>query len=488
MNECLAGRGGVAAACVVIAISAGSLGCNPGGGVPDLDADVHDVGATDAHAASDAGVDAHRVDAAMPTDAHADDAGLDAGRDAGTDAGNDAGSDAGSSCSSPADCPATGNECVVATCTGHVCGTSFVASGTATSTQTAGDCHQRRCDGAGNVTVAVDDTDVPTSTNPCTTATCTNGTSSFSPRLRGTSCNGTSFCDGAGACVECLQSSDCGASSICAAHTCASAGTCSTSYAASGTVEANPTAGDCHSDQCNGTGGITTNAIDDTDVPADDGNPCTSETCLAGTPHPPLARFAPCPGGACDGSGACVPSPVSPVFTQPPPTNTTAGTSYAVSVAMRSGMTHQWSVINGSVAGPATGDSVVLAAGPANPDGSPAPLSITVMEVNALGQSASATANSTVFAAPTAPTIVLTSPEMSNTAYTATVLANPYMTYGWTITNGSITSPGGSTGYSSGANDAIDYLTGSPGTLMIYCSEINGAGDFATGNASATIH
>src|SRR5689334_2185939 len=69
--------------------------------------------------------------------------------------------DAGGTCSSPGDCPATGNECITATCDNHVCGTSFVAAGTPTSLQTAHDCHENRCDGAGHSMAAVDDNDAP---------------------------------------------------------------------------------------------------------------------------------------------------------------------------------------------------------------------------------------------------------------------------------------------------------------------------------------
>ena len=68
-------------------------------------------------------------------------------------------------------------------------------------------------------------------------------------------------------------------------------------------------AGDCLVGQCNGSGGDMT-VVDDADVPPDDGNDCTAETCNNGVPdYPAWPLDHPCSangGQYCDGLGACV--------------------------------------------------------------------------------------------------------------------------------------------------------------------------------------
>src|SRR5262249_33141789 len=121
--------------------------------------------------------------------------------------------------------------------------------------------------------------------------------------------NGGTKCDGNGACVQCTQASDCGANTACKTFTCTN-GTCGSNNTTAGTVVGNPTTGDCHSDQCDGNGNITANAIDNNDKPADDPNQCTNEVCNAGTPsHPLRPQGTACNqngGSICDGSGNCV--------------------------------------------------------------------------------------------------------------------------------------------------------------------------------------
>jgi hypothetical protein len=69
------------------------------------------------------------------------------------------------------------------------------------------------------------------------------------------------------------------------------------------------TAGDCQKLTCDGTSQTPVSVADNTDLPADDGNACTSDTCVAGAPaHPPTASGTSCSvgGTVCDGAGACV--------------------------------------------------------------------------------------------------------------------------------------------------------------------------------------
>ena len=76
-----------------------------------------------------------------------------------------------------------------------------------------------------------------------------------------------------------------------------------------GTTAGNQTPGDCQKSQCNGDGSLVS-INDDGDVPADDGNQCTGEVCLAGAPtHPARPAGTMCTqsgGSVCDGAGSCV--------------------------------------------------------------------------------------------------------------------------------------------------------------------------------------
>ena len=51
------------------------------------------------------------------------------------------------SCSTAADCPGLDTLCAVRTCTGGLCGTSFIPVGTPAAPQTNGDCQKMVCDG-----------------------------------------------------------------------------------------------------------------------------------------------------------------------------------------------------------------------------------------------------------------------------------------------------------------------------------------------------
>lgn len=206
-------------------------------------------------------------------------------------------------------CPPPANECITATCTGGFCGHAFVANMVATITQTAGDCHKKVCDGAGNVLDNVDDTDAPDDGKPCTTDACSAGTASHTPKTIGTSCGATNVCDALGNCVGCTQPSECGANAACKTFSCI-AGMCSSINTAAGTVVANTVVGDCRSDQCDGSGGISVGAVDNNDKPADDGDQCTLDTCGAGAPaHPVAPAGTACNqggGSTCNATGMCV--------------------------------------------------------------------------------------------------------------------------------------------------------------------------------------
>lgn len=109
-------------------------------------------------------------------------------------------------------------------------------------------------------------------------------------------------------CAECVVASTCpGSDTECQARTCDS-GVCGFAYAAAGTPTSTQSPGDCHQNECDGSGNVV-NAVNDADV-LDDSIQCTTDTCTSGVPsNPPAMAGSPCSEGGgteCDGVGQCV--------------------------------------------------------------------------------------------------------------------------------------------------------------------------------------
>jgi hypothetical protein len=219
---------------------------------------------------------------------------------------------AAASCDGVGACPAQ----VTTTCAGgFVCGATTCKTSCAADSDCAavgdyclnpgasGTCVARRSAGA-----------VCTANNQCAGGNCAGGVCCSS------ACNGTcQACtlaftgqpDGTCASVlpghlpadpnQCVAAAPCGKTGVCAAG-----GSCQ--VVAAGVAVANPVAGDCHSDFCNGAGQTTVNGVDDTDVPVD-GNACTLDVCTQGAPtNPPAPAGTSCSVGGntvCNGAGAC---------------------------------------------------------------------------------------------------------------------------------------------------------------------------------------
>ena len=221
-------------------------------------------------------------------------------------AGSDAGGAGGAApeCTTPANCDTLG-DCVQPVCLGGECGTTFTPNGTPTGEQRAGDCNEVVCDGSGASLDVDDDLDVPNDGNDCTIDACTDGVASNEPSPVDTPCGDGLACDGAGACVGCIDASECGESTDCIAFNC-NGGVCGSTTTAAGSALSAQTPGDCLIAVCDGAGGTTTD-VDDGDLPID-GNECTGDACSNGTAsNPPEPDGVPCAGGgSCDGAGVCV--------------------------------------------------------------------------------------------------------------------------------------------------------------------------------------
>ena len=214
-------------------------------------------------------------------------------------------------CTDASQCPAAPNECQTAACHSGTCGTDNVAAPGNVTSQKAGDCQKNQCDGMGHVIPAADDTDLPVDNKTCTKDLCNGGVPTNPPVAAGTACTdgGGKKCDANGNCVQCLAPADCGTDSACQTFACVG-GMCMTNNLAKGTVVAGGSNGDCHSDQCDGAGKVTSNAIDTNDKPID-GKQCTQDLCsAAGAPsNPPVTTGTACTDGGgkkCDATGTCV--------------------------------------------------------------------------------------------------------------------------------------------------------------------------------------
>ena len=107
----------------------------------------------------------------------------------------------------------------------------------------------------------------------------------------------------------CTNAAQCpGVDTDCKTRTCV-AGACGFSFASFGVPTSSQTPGDCRINVCDGAGNVVS-MPDNTDIPADDGNQCTTEMCSGGTPvHPAAAAGTACSqngGRVCNGAGACV--------------------------------------------------------------------------------------------------------------------------------------------------------------------------------------
>jgi hypothetical protein len=213
-------------------------------------------------------------------------------------------------CLQNGDC-GTNTECQMFTCSlAGACSTNDVANGTPLAAQATGDCKRNVCNGSGGTTVAVDNADLPVDGNACTADLCTSGTPSNPSLPASTACtqNGGTLCNGsatAPACVQCVDAGDCGTDTFCKTYTCSAAGVCGSSNTADGTALPGQTAGDCKRNVCMTGAAAVVNDDNDVDV---DGNLCTDDVCMNGTPsNPNLPLGEICgPSLTCDGNGGCV--------------------------------------------------------------------------------------------------------------------------------------------------------------------------------------
>jgi hypothetical protein len=216
-------------------------------------------------------------------------------------------------CEAASDCTLLPEDdaCQHRACVEGFCAQELVDEGTPAPEvdQTAEDCLVLLCDGAGGLRDEIDDADVPVDGLECTSDLCEDGVPSNPPHAEGTTC-AAGTCNAQGECTGCETADECGGeSTFCAQVTCI-ASVCGIDVTAPGTAlpDGDQTTGDCVRIECDGKGNAAP-AAQDSDVPSDDGDPCTDDTCEDGVVvHPPAAANTACSDGGvvCDGNGSCV--------------------------------------------------------------------------------------------------------------------------------------------------------------------------------------
>lgn len=196
----------------------------------------------------------------------------------------------------PLDLPADdGNECTEETCAGgspqHL-------------PKLGASCAGGRCDATGVCVQCLEHGDCP-DPGACRTPVCVNNVCSATNDPKNSPCGGGK-CDGLGNCVNCTSDSDCGNDTDCIDFEC-EAGACVKEIAIGAKLPGNKQKkGDCKVLVCNPLG-VPVPKDDDSDVPADDGNPCTEESCKAGAPKSEVLVGASCGGDQlCNDAGHCV--------------------------------------------------------------------------------------------------------------------------------------------------------------------------------------
>lgn len=200
-------------------------------------------------------------------------------------------------------------------CTLNVCGENKVCefkivAGVAPE-QVPGDCKRSICTETGERSDEVDDDDLPNDLESCTTDTCSNGNPMHTALPDGIGCSvgvAAGLCNGGLCVVECgPMLPSCNDGNPCTEDSCnANTGRCTFA-----TLDGLPTpdfmqaAGDCKQQIC--INGVSTAITDDADLP-NDGDSCTTESCIGGVPmQKPTNAGVPCNGpngfGVCDEMG-----------------------------------------------------------------------------------------------------------------------------------------------------------------------------------------
>ncbi|APR83607.1 5'-nucleotidase [Minicystis rosea] len=218
-----------------------------------------------------------------------------------------AGGAAPTPCVRTADCNMLDAPCAHPLCDEGVCKVQYAPLGDPTPLQIPGDCTENVCDGAGNVIISTDITDVPDDGNPCTNDSCDGMKPVHVSVPAGQACGAATDmkCDAGGRCTGCTKAADCGATGACFTWTCDADHVCQQAFVPAGMGEPGGDApGDCKRNACDGNGGVVIVPAP-IDLPANPST-CTLAACLGQNPTTaPAEAGVMCSGGTCDGMGHC---------------------------------------------------------------------------------------------------------------------------------------------------------------------------------------
>jgi hypothetical protein len=168
----------------------------------------------------------------------------------------------------------------------------------------------------------------------------------------------------------------------------------------------------------------------------------------------------------------------------------TAATSATVTVQGVANAAYSCSATNAAITSGSTG--ALSAAGTAAltlTAGLPGPLMVSCVQMGGIIASDAGSAGSQVVAAPVSPNIATVASATVGRSYTASIATQAGSTYSWTISLGSIVSPGGTAGVTSsdGRTNSIQFTSTSNGAANLFVTETNAAGTSgAAGQAQIT--
>lgn len=161
------------------------------------------------------------------------------------------------------------------------------------------------------------------------------------------------------------------------------------------------------------------------------------------------------------------------------------------SVVAQTGMTYSWSIVGGTLTSPSTGDTAGGLNTVTYTSGGPGPLTLSAVELNALGDAGTpGTASVTVslpLTPPLTPTISAPASMLTGASATASVVARSNLLYAWTISGGTLTSAGGASGVTVNGVNSVTFVAGAPGSLELSCVEQTGLGTSDPGLATVTV-
>ncbi len=228
------------------------------------------------------------------------------------DDGGGAGGGGPSTCQVAAQCD-DGDPCSIDRCGDEgLCAADPAPTGVAPE-QEVGDCQQVFCED-GRARYVEDTFDVEDDLESCTIDRCDGDRVVHTPLDEGASCEvgrGSGTCQDETCIVPCTATTAataCDDLNPCTQDGCIGegpTGVCKHGVFSGPTPGANQNVGNCHEQRC--VEGVDTDVVDDFDVP-DDGNDCTQDSCVAGTPLiEPASAGTSCEGDyVCDGDGICV--------------------------------------------------------------------------------------------------------------------------------------------------------------------------------------